>query len=184
MCRDRTNHGKPRIHNPIDRIGGWRDTVHMKNIQNRSFDVLRLTPAPWFARLEEIASDAEVAAPTEAGALLMQLQALIALAPQHRGGIDDGAAVPGAEIAAMIAAGADTSAALAMLPRRSAWMLSSGADGGLFLATLVLPGMIDDVTAQGASPALALIAAMAMAVAGGSMLIDRDDDNGPCPRFA
>lgn len=150
----------------------------MKSIQNRSTDLFHLMPALWYARLEALANAAEVAAPADAARLLNRLNDLLASAPQ-----DAIASGPHpADLDALIAVGGETSAVLALLPARAAWMLSSRAEGDLFLATILLPGMIEDITAQGASAALALIAATAMAVAGGSMMIE--DDAGPDPRFA
>jgi len=150
----------------------------MKSIQNRSTDLFRIMPPLWYARLEALANAAEIAAPADAGRLIGRLNDLLGTAPQ-----DAIACGPRpTDIDALIAVGGETSAVLALLPPRAAWMLSSRAEGDLFLATIVLPGMIEEITAQGASAALALVAATAMAVAGGNMMID--DDTGPSPRFA
>jgi hypothetical protein len=60
----------------------------------------------------------------------------------------------------MIAAGAYESAALALIGKEAAFMLSrSGA--GRCIATVLAPGMKAEITGEGATPALALLAAWA-----------------------
>ena len=167
----------------------------MRNIQTRPIAALQMMPALWRARLETLVLDAECAAPQEGAALLRRLQRLIAAAPQgeakrgHAECAGWGAAGigPGEPQAfeAMLAAGADTSAALAMLPRRAAWMLSARAGGAMHLATILLPGMLDEVTGQGATPALALVSTMAMAMAGDEPgMFGEDLEDGPSPSLA
>jgi hypothetical protein len=66
-----------------------------------------------------------------------------------------------AMIEVMIAAGAFESAALALIGTDAAWMLSrSGA--GRCLANVIAPGMTAEADGEGATPALALLAAWAM----------------------
>jgi hypothetical protein len=62
----------------------------------------------------------------------------------------------------MLAAGAFESAALAVIGDEATWMVSKGAEGR-YLASLLLPGMTEEVTREGASPALALLGAWASA---------------------
>jgi hypothetical protein len=62
----------------------------------------------------------------------------------------------------MIAAGAFESAALAVIGDNATWMVSKGGDGRC-LASLILPGMSEEVTSEGATPALALLGAWASA---------------------
>ena len=67
---------------------------------------------------------------------------------------------PGEErIEAMLAAGAFESAALALLPQGTGYMLSRGANGE-HLASVFLAGTDSEMTAHGATAALALIAAL------------------------
>lgn len=68
-------------------------------------------------------------------------------------------------IDALVAAGADASAALALVEPLASFMLS-GAPGGRHLATVVLAGQADEHHAEGASAALALVGALATALAG------------------
>ena len=70
------------------------------------------------------------------------------------------AKVPSRMFEVMIAAGAFESAALLLLGEDAAWMLSRGARGRC-LASLLLPGMSEEVTCEAASPALALLGAWA-----------------------
>ncbi len=65
-------------------------------------------------------------------------------------------------IEVMIAAGAYESGALAVIGTDATWIVSKGGEGRC-LASIVLPGMSEDVSAEGASPALALLAAWAKA---------------------
>ena len=65
-------------------------------------------------------------------------------------------------IEVMIAAGAYESAALAVIGTEATWMASRGG-AGRCLASIVLPGMTEDVSAEGTTPALALLAAWAKA---------------------
>lgn len=62
----------------------------------------------------------------------------------------------------MIAAGAFESAALVVIGDDANWMVSKGGEGRC-LASLILPGMSEEVTSEGASPALALLGAWASA---------------------
>ena len=71
---------------------------------------------------------------------------------------------------AMLACGALESAALSLLPRGSSYLLSRGADD-FCLASVVLPHTTEEVTAEGATPPLALLAALCASLvmpAGGS----------------
>ena len=62
-------------------------------------------------------------------------------------------------IEAMLAAGAGESAALSLLPQGAGYMLSRGGNGE-HLASVFLAGSDSEMTAQGATAALALIAAL------------------------
>lgn len=64
---------------------------------------------------------------------------------------------------ALLAADAHESAALALLGRDWGYMLSRG-PGGVCLATLVMPNRDEDTTAQGDTPALALVLALTSAL--------------------
>jgi hypothetical protein len=63
------------------------------------------------------------------------------------------------QIEAMLAAGAGEGAALSLLPQGAGYMLSRGANGE-HLASVFLSGSDSEMTAQGATAALALVAAL------------------------
>ncbi|MBU3991608.1 MAG: hypothetical protein KKA12_03510, partial [Alphaproteobacteria bacterium] len=69
-----------------------------------------------------------------------------------------------ARVEALLAAGAPESAALALIGGSAGYMLSRGGDGQ-HLASVVLPGRGEEVTAGGDTLALALIGALALALA-------------------
>ena len=64
---------------------------------------------------------------------------------------------------AMVAAGAYETAALALLGSETGFMLSRGVKGSS-LATVVLSGRDEEMTVEGTTAALALLAALAMAL--------------------
>ncbi len=66
-------------------------------------------------------------------------------------------------VPALLSVRAYASAALALLPPEAGYMLSRGGHGS-HMASLVLPGMDEEVTAEGASAALALLGALAAAL--------------------
>jgi hypothetical protein len=68
-----------------------------------------------------------------------------------------------AEEGLLLPAGAVESAALALVPEEAGYMLSRG-NGGWHLASFVLPGLDEEITAEGPTMALALIGAMAGAL--------------------
>jgi hypothetical protein len=70
-----------------------------------------------------------------------------------------------AMIEVMIAAQAFESLALALIGEQAAWMVSKGGQGSC-LASVLLPGMEEETTCEGASPALALLGAWAMGAIG------------------
>lgn len=70
--------------------------------------------------------------------------------------------VPRELVEVMIAARAFESAALAVIGPQAAWMVSKGSENAC-LASVLLPGLREEITREGATPALALIAAWASA---------------------
>ncbi len=73
---------------------------------------------------------------------------------------------PGFE--AMLGAGAEDAAALALLRGWAGFMLSHGPGGG-YMATVIIEGRSGEVTADGASAALALLGALAAALSGNEL---------------
>lgn len=72
------------------------------------------------------------------------------------------------QLEVLLAADAYESAALALLGPEWGYMMSRGS-GGVCLATVIAPGGDEDTTAQGATPALALMIALASALLGEGM---------------
>lgn len=78
---------------------------------------------------------------------------------------------PVRDVAALLTAGAPTEAVLALLDGWAGYMLSCG-PGGRPMATVVVETMGGEASAEGATPALALLGALAALLAGDAL----DDD--------
>ena len=86
---------------------------------------------------------------------------------------------PGFE--ALLGAGGEDAAALALLQGWAGFMLSHG-PGGRYMATVLVEGRADETTVEGASAALALIGAVAAALSGNELAADsvpRDETVSP-----
>ena len=117
----------------------------------------------WQHRLAELAMACAGSYPEDEADCLRNAHALLTAAPSPI--LLAGLAVPDrARLAELIAAGGGTSAALALLGEECGYLLSRGSDGE-HLASVVLPGAAQDVSACGDTPALALIGAIARALA-------------------
>lgn len=101
-------------------------------------------------KLQRLAGLCATSGPADQASLLHE--ALMLSAPR----------VPRELVEVMIAARAFESAALAVIGPQAAWMLSKGSENAC-LASVLLPGMNEEITREGATPALALIAAWASA---------------------
>jgi hypothetical protein len=129
-------------------------------------ELVSMAPEHWRERLSELCEACIEGVASEATARLREAFALFSLAPEES--VMHGAALPRtAAFEAMLACGAEESAALALLPKGSGFLLSRGEDG-LCLASVMLGGAHEEVTAQGATPALAMLATMAAALFVGS----------------
>lgn len=120
--------------------------------------------AEWRARTMALGQGAAEGEWTEQGECLREAYALLTLAPRGLGAWL--AALPAqATFDAMLAAGCWESAAAALLPQDAAWMVSRAPEGDC-LASVLLPGdgEGDEASAPGASPALALVAALTSAL--------------------
>ena len=119
---------------------------------------------PWRARLAALALGAEAASPAETARVLHEALALLCAAPAAfapvLGGLDL------REATRLHAAGTPESTALALLPMDAGYMLSRGGAVEPHIASVVLAGMAGEVTMTAANAALALIAALAAALAG------------------
>lgn len=121
-------------------------------------------PAPdsWFDALAELALSCAGSFPDDEARLLRRLYNLVANAPSP--GFIAGVAQPDiAQFEASVCIGATESAALSLLGDDAGFMLSRGA-GGQYLASVILPGRVEEATAGADSAALAITAALAMAL--------------------
>ena len=117
-----------------------------------------LTEAYWHMRISELGVACSISeAAGEADGIREAYDVLMLAPPGLRDqiGIQSGEA----QIEAMLAAGAHESAALALLPDGAGYMLSRGANGE-HLASIFLEQSDAEMTAHGATAALALIAAL------------------------
>ena len=141
-------------------VGMWN------RFQKQRPEMVSMEPGQWRERLSELCEACIEGAARETTARLREAFALFSLAPEES--TLHGAPMPRtAAFEAMLACGATDSAALALLPQGSGFLLSRGEDG-LCLASVMLGGSHEEVTAQGATPALAMLSAMAAALFVGS----------------
>ncbi|MDE2597268.1 MAG: hypothetical protein KGL44_10365 [Sphingomonadales bacterium] len=123
----------------------------------------QLAVGAWIARLDALARDCADAERTEQPRLLREARDVLRLAP-HQVSTPFGLIADPHRFEALIAAQAFESAALALLGGEAGYMISRGG-GQTHLASVILPGMTEDVTAEAASAALALLSAQAAALA-------------------
>ncbi|WP_374281534.1 hypothetical protein [Novosphingobium sp.] len=120
--------------------------------------------AAWQEQLAEIAFNCAAASTAEAADLILATRDLLASAPGEWGrrfaGLPDRAA-----LAALIAAGATTTAALSLVEGRAGFLLSQ-AQAGCPLATVVIEGLTGEASAEGDCLATALLGALTAALAG------------------
>ena len=117
-----------------------------------------MAPVLWRERVSELCAACVDALSPEGPGRLRECFALMTLAPET--GFANSAGLPGISmIEAMLASGAQESAALALLPKGASYLLSRGEDDTC-LASVVLPQTGEEVTAEGATPALAVLAAL------------------------
>jgi hypothetical protein len=128
----------------------------------------KLSPAGWRAHLRALLAECDASAAIEQAERIRQAWELFAAAPQPQAGLP-----PHDTIEAMLDADACESAALALVGPERGFLLSRGGNG-MAIASIVLPDADEDHTASGATPALALLAALALALLG--------DDSAKSPR--
>ena len=123
----------------------------------------------WQKQMAALAFDSAVAAAGEqdefVGLALSLLQAMPSQLVQAAGR----SSIP--DVAPLLAAGAPTEAALALLDGWAGYMLSCG-PGGRPMATVVVELLGGEASAEGATPSLALLGALAALLAGDAL----DDD--------
>jgi len=118
--------------------------------------------ADWRCRLEDFAGASATAEPGEQAFQLRDFHDLIANMPERM--LLDGVTLPGRAVwEPLLACGAFETAALAFVGPRTGCMISRGAEG-FNLASIALPGHGTDVSANGATIALAVLSALAGAI--------------------
>ena len=133
------------------------------------FGAQPLSGADWRERVGALCDSAMEAQGAEGVDHLRAGHALLRRAPERDSALLQNLPASAA-FEAMLACEALESAALGLLPRGSSYLLSRGADD-FCLASVVLPHTTEEVTAEGATPPLALLAALCAALvmpAGGS----------------
>jgi hypothetical protein len=138
----------------------------MNDIQPAS---LTMTASEWRLRLAQLCQASALADMDEQDAMLRQGHALLAGLPDPHSTLADHLP-PLARFEALLAAGAHDSAALALVPEAASYMLSRGGEGGA-MASVLLPGMEEEMTSEAESPALALVSALAAALASTGLVI-------------
>lgn len=140
---------------------GWSTS---KGFGMPSHQIVRMRPAQWAAALQDFLQDCDGSDAPEQASRLEEALALLLRAPvglaEWQGDLPETAG-----LAAMIAAGACESAALALLPPEAGYMLSRGGNG-VCMASIVLPDSDEDLTSSGQTPALALLSALMLALIG------------------
>lgn len=143
----------------------------MTHRTHTSTKVLTMTIGEWRLRLAELCRDCVQAEAEEEGDLLRLAYALMAQAPEGAAGGDqlDMPALlthlpPMARIEALVEQGALDSVALALLPEEASYLMSRSA-GGVWLASVFLPGLEEEITSEGDSLAMALTSALLAALA-------------------
>jgi hypothetical protein len=132
---------------------------------------LAMTAGEWRLRLAELCCDCTEALASEGMEQLSKAHDLLALAPDAPGMetlLDH--LPPRARLDALLDVGAFDTAAAALMPESASYILSRSTDGEC-LASVLLPGMDEEMTSQAQSPAMAMISALSacLASAAGSM---------------
>lgn len=124
---------------------------------------LTMTVGEWRVRLAELCQASALAEPGEEDAMLRLGHDLLANQPDPHSRLADHLP-PAARFEALLAAGAHDSAAVALMPETGSYIVSRAGEGGC-MASVMLPGMEEEVTSEADSSALALMSALAAALA-------------------
>ena len=121
--------------------------------------------AVWHGRMEDFLYDCAASAPVEEADRIREACRLLD-APDPASAQLVARPVAADAIAAMLEAGAAESAVMTLLASEVGYMLSRGGNG-VYLASVVLPDGSEEVTAEGSTLALALLAGLVSAVLAG-----------------
>jgi hypothetical protein len=147
----------------VDHARAWADDAGMTS-KTHLVDLSHgITRAEWRLRMAQLCAACADADAEDEGSMLDRAAALMALEPALATGHADHLP-PRARMQALLQLGAHDSAAMALVPEGASWLISQSGDGGS-IASVLLPGMAEELTAQAPSPALALVAALSAALA-------------------
>lgn len=125
---------------------------------------LKMLAGEWRLRLSQLCRDCALADSGEQADMLRVARALLAIIPEEAGGLVAGGAPSLHAFERLLEVGAWESAALDLMPEDATYMLSRAGEGGC-MASLTLPGLEEEVTSEGDTPAMALVSALAAALA-------------------
>jgi hypothetical protein len=123
-----------------------------------------ITIREWRMRLTDLCRSSALAPLQDEDAMLRMGYHLLACLPETESLLGDHLP-PLAQFDTLLAAGAHDTAALTLIPESGSFLLSRNSDG-ICLASVLLPGLEEEMTSEGTTPALALVSALAAALAG------------------
>ncbi|MET1756778.1 hypothetical protein ABVV53_15135 [Novosphingobium sp. RD2P27] len=119
-------------------------------------------PGEWITALYELTKYCAESEANETDCYIRRMNELLTTAP-NKDLLKGLRAIDPPRLELLLAIGAHETAAMAMLIDDAGYMLSRSYDGQS-LATVALPGLNDEKSAAGATPALALVAAVALSL--------------------
>ncbi|WP_206238290.1 hypothetical protein [Novosphingobium terrae] len=122
-----------------------------------------ITIREWRMRLTDLCRMSALAPMQDEDAMLRTAYRLLACLPETDSLLGDHLP-PQAQFDTLLAAGAHDTAALTLIPESGSFLLSRNGDGTC-LASVLLPGLEEEMTSEGTTPALALVSALAAALA-------------------
>ncbi|WP_068089687.1 hypothetical protein [Novosphingobium rosa] len=122
-----------------------------------------ITIREWRLRLTDLCRMSALAPVQDENAMLRMAYHLLACLPETDSLLGDHLP-PLAQFDTLLSAGAHDTAALALIPESGSFLLSRNGDGTC-LASVLLPGLEEEMTSEGTTPALALVSALAAALA-------------------
>ena len=123
----------------------------------------KLARDEWLRNLRDLGMNSPLNAPTSAARRVRDLNELILKAPEQAL-VDGLRPVDPMRLEAMLACGAADAAVLAMFAEGASYMISRSGEE-MIIATVTLPATVQEKSASGNVPALALVGALARALA-------------------
>jgi hypothetical protein len=131
----------------------------MSNKNLLTSQTLPMNASEWRLRLAELCRDCAGAEASEEAEHLRRALRLMAMAPDDEMGAMVDHLPPQAALEALLGLGAFESAAMALLPEHTTYLLSRSATGD-YLASVLLAQVDEEMTSQGATMALAMVSAL------------------------